>query len=119
MNRALRTALIFAPLLLAGCAADSLEGERTVFHNPYAPAALDPDGIGPKCETTARASDATCLGVPQTRKGRGNAIGVPLAEAPRLTRDQRRLLRERAELLEALRRQPPVAPPPPTAAPAS
>ena len=121
MNRALRTVLFVAPLLLAGCAADSLEGERTVFHNPYAPSALDPDGIGPQCETTARAGDATCLGVPLTRKGRGNAIGVPLAEAPRLTRDQRRLLRERAELLEALRQQPPVAPPPPppTAAPAS
>ncbi|MCL9998055.1 MAG: hypothetical protein NBV68_01610 [Erythrobacter sp.] len=121
MNRGPRTVLILAPLLLTGCAADSLEAERTVFHNPYAPAALDPDGIGPQCETTARAGDATCLGVPLTRKGRGNAIGVPLAEGPRLTRAQRRLLRERAELLEALRQQPaippPLPPPPPIAAP--
>ena len=120
MNRGPRTVLFLAPLLLAGCAADSLEGERTVFHNPYAPAALDPDGVGPQCETKARADDSTCLGVPLTRKGRGNAIGVPLADTPRLPRDQRRLLRERAELLEALRRQPPITPPPPpppTAAP--
>ena len=120
MNRGSRTVLLLAPLLLAGCAADSLEGERTVFHNPYAPAALDPAGIGPQCETAARASDATCLGVPLTRKGRGNAIGVPVSETPRLTRAQRRLLRERAELLEALREQPaiPPPPPPPTAEPA-
>jgi len=117
VKRGHRTVLILAPLLLAGCATDSFESERTVFHNPYAPAALDPAGIGPQCETTARAGDATCLGVPLTRKGRGNAIGVPLAEGPRLTRDQRRLLRERAELLEALRQQPAI-PPPPTAAPA-
>jgi hypothetical protein len=102
-------------LLLAGCAAGSLEGERTVLHNPYAPAALDPEGIGPQCETSARASDATCLGVPLTREGRGNAIGVPLSEGQRLTRAQRRQLRERAALLEALRAPPPVPPPPPTA----
>jgi hypothetical protein len=106
--------MLLAPLLLAGCTTDSLEGERTVFHNAYAPTALKPEGIGPQCETNARASDATCLGVPLTRKGRGNAIGVPLSEGPRLTRAQRRQLRERAELLEALRQQPP----PSTAEPA-
>lgn len=118
MNQTPRTVLLLAPLLLAGCAADSREGERTVFHNPYAPAAIKPEGVGPQCETTARASDATCLGVPLTRKGRGNAIGVPLAEGPRLTREQRRQLRARAELLEALRQQPAIPPPPPTATPA-
>lgn len=121
MSNGPRNLLFLAPVLLAGCAADSSEGERTVFHNPYALAALDRKGIGPQCETTARASDATCLGIPLTRKGRGNMIGVPLAEGQRLTRAQRRLLRERAELLKAPRDQPAIPPapsPPPIAEPA-
>ena len=107
---------LIAPLLLVGCASDSLESERTVFHNPYAPGRADKSGIGPQCETTARASDSTCLGVPLTRKGRGNAIGVPLGDTQDLSRAQRRLLRERAALLETLREKPTIPPPPPPTA---
>lgn len=122
MKRGPRKALLLAPLLLAGCAADSLEGERTVFHNPYAPAVTATQrGIGPECETTARASDTTCLGVPLTGKGRGNTIGLALEDGRNLTRAQRRVLRERAELLKTRREQPAIPaapPPPPTSAPA-
>lgn len=120
MNRGPRLGLLLASLLLAGCAADSLEGERTVFHNPYAPAVTaSQSGIGPECETTARASDATCLGVPLTGKGRGNTVGVALEDGQSLTRAQRRVLRERAELLKTLSTQPPITPSPaPTSEPA-
>jgi hypothetical protein len=108
-----RTSMILAgmaALALAGCATpDPLEGQRTVFSNPHA--APDATGIGPQCDA-ARGRDATCLGVPLTRKGRGNTIGAELADAG-LTRQQRRILRERAELLKAGREQPPVSPPPP------
>lgn len=114
MNRGPRKILLLAPLLLAGCASGAPEGERTVFHNPYAPAATaSQSGIGPACDTTARASDTTCLGVPLTGKGRGNTIGVALEDGQNLTRAQRRVLRERAELLKELREQPVVTPPPP------
>lgn len=119
MNRGPRTVLMLAPLLLAGCAGDSRDGERTVFHNPYAPAAATQRGIGPECETTARASDATCIGVPLTGKGRGNTIGVALEDGQNLTRAQRRVLRERAELLKTLSTQPPITPPPPAPPPAT
>jgi len=119
VNRGTCTLLLLAPLLLAGCAAASDGGERTVFHNPYAPAAGKPDGIGPQCETTARASDTTCLGVPLTGKGRGNTIGVAFEDGQNLTRAQRRVLRERAELLKEQREQPVVTPPPPPPSPES
>ncbi len=119
MNRGPRLGLLLTPLLLAGCAGDSLERERTVFHNPYAPAAATERGIGPECETTARASDATCLGVPLTGKGRGNTVGVALEDGQNLSRAQRRVLRERAELLKTLSTQPPITlPPAPTSEPA-
>ena len=107
-----------AAITLAGCAApDPLEGQRTVFNNPYAVPEIDRTGVGPQCDE-ARGDDATCLGVPLTRKGKGSAIGE--TSYRNLTKNQRRILRERAELLRELAQQskaetPP--PPPPEPAP--
>lgn len=98
-----------ATLFLAGCATpDPLAGERTVFSNPYA---LDRTGIGPQCDVEL-GRDATCLGAPLVYDG-GRYVRLGNGETERLTRQQRRILRERAELLEVLRDQPPAPPPPP------
>lgn len=116
-----RSLILAAALALAGCAGgDGLEGTRTVFSNPNAAPVIDATGVGPQCDR-ARADDATCLGIPLGRKGEGARIGEQGIE--RLTRSQRRVLRERAELLRArteelARTPPPPPPPPPTADPA-
>ncbi|WP_086608192.1 hypothetical protein [Erythrobacter donghaensis] len=92
-----------AAIMLAGCASsDSLEGQRTVFNNPYAVPEIDRTGVGPQCDE-ARGQDATCLGVPLTRNGRGNAIGERSYRS--LTKNQRRILRQRAELLREVAKQ--------------
>ena len=102
-------ALGLATMLLAGYATpDSLEGERTVFSNPYA---LDRTGIGPQCDVDL-GRDATCLGAPLIYAG-GRYVRLGNGETERLTRQQRRILRERAELLEVLRDRPPPPPSPP------
>ena len=113
-----RNSIILAALLLGGCAShDNLAGQRTVFSNPYAPAALDRTGIGPQCEV-ALGRDSTCLD-PRFIVGRRGRIAILQdGRTVRLTRAQRDVLRERAELREALRRQPTIPPPPPTADPA-
>ena len=103
-----RSSIVLATLVLTACASpDPLEGQRTVFNNPYAVPVIDRTGIGPQCNI-ARGEDATCLGVPITRNGR-------LPDTAGLNRNQRRILRERAELLRQVS-QPPAAatePPPP------
>ncbi len=104
-------AMAFAMLVLSGCATDSLEGERTVFNNPYVRPVIDTTGIGPECDT-ARGRDATCLGVPLTRRGEGSSVAGP--ERTSYTRNQRRILRQQAELLRTLSNPPSLpAPPPP------
>ncbi|MFO6430002.1 hypothetical protein ACLBKT_07905 [Erythrobacter sp. W302b] len=113
----IRPRLILVAALLGGCATgDALEGQRTVFSNPYVAPEIDQTGIGPECNR-ARGQDATCLGVPLTRKGRGNSIGEgSFANTRSYNRNQRRILREREELLRqisAQQRQEPSAPPPP------
>ena len=110
----IRPSMILVAALLGGCASgDTLEGQRTVFSNPYVAPVIDQTGIGPECNL-ARGRDATCLGVPLTRKGRGNSIGD--GSYDRYNRNQRRVLRERAELLRQIseqQRQEQSAPPPP------
>lgn len=105
--------LLAAGALLAGCATSSPpESERTVFNNPYAAPVIARTGVGPQCDV-ARGRDATCLGVPLTRKGRGAVIGDRVTG--NLTSNQRRILRERAEVLREAgeqRRTPPPPPPP-------
>lgn len=110
-------ALALAMLALTGCATpDPLEGGRTVFNNPYAVPVIDRTGIGPQCDVEL-GRDATCLGAPLGYDG-GRHVLLGNGETERLTRQQRRILRERAALLEVLRDQPPPpppAPPPPIA----
>lgn len=112
-----RLSMILVAALLGGCATgDTLEGQRTVFSNPYVAPVIDQSGIGPECNR-ARGQDATCLGVPLTRTGRGNSIGEGKFGSVRsYNRNQRRVLRERAELLRQIseqQRQEQSAPPPP------
>lgn len=111
--------------LLSGCATgDSLKGQRTVFSNPYVAPLLDQRGIGPQCEVDL-GRDATCLGGAVNYSRRGRTAVLANGDTDRLTRAQRRLVRERAELIEARRNTPPPLPaqPPepvlPTAQPAS
>ena len=122
---ALRSSSLFVlAALLGGCATgDSLEGQRTVISNPYVAPVLDQRGIGPQCEVDF-GRDATCLGGAVNYSRRGRTAVLANGDTDRLTRAQRRLVRERAELIEA-RQNAPVSPPPPpepvlpTAEPAS
>lgn len=110
----IRLSMIVVAVALSGCATgDALEGQRTVFSNPYVAPVIDQAGIGPECNL-AQGQDATCLGIPLTRKGRGNAIGGDSFGS--YNRNQRRVLRERAELLRQIseqQRQEQSAPQPP------
>ena len=106
-----KTATIaFTMLVLSGCATDSLEGERTVFNNPYVRPVIDTTGVGPECDK-ARGRDATCLGVPLTRRGEGSSVARP--ERTSYTRSQRRILMQQAELLKSLSNPPSLPAPPP------
>lgn len=117
---AARSSVILAALVLGACTTASdpaSRGQRTVFHNPLVPPEIDQRGIGPQCDVDI-GRDATCLGGPIIYPGRGRHVSLGNGETARLTRGQARLLRERAELLEALRNQPP-APPQPAPPPIS
>ena len=106
-----RASIILSAALLGGCAtADPLEGQRTVFNNPYVPPEMDRRAIGPQCDVDI-GRDATCLGGPLIYPGRGRTAVLSNGERVRLTRAQAQLLRERAALREARRNEPP--PPPP------
>lgn len=110
-----RVSIILVAALLGGCAtADSLEGQRTVFSNPYVAPEVDRRGIGPQCDVEF-GRDATCLGGPLIYPGRGRAAGLGNGESVRLTRAQARLVRQRAEALEARSNTPSPPPPPPPA----
>jgi hypothetical protein len=111
---AVRHSLILFTALLGGCATgDSLEGQRTVFSNPYVAPVLDQRSIGPQCEVDF-GRDATCLGGAVNYSRRGRTAVLEGGETLRLTRAQRRLVRERADLIEARRNDPP---PPPASPP--
>lgn len=108
-----RSSMILAAILLGGCASgDGRPVERTVFNNPYSGLATDRSGIGPQCDVEF-GRDATCLGAPLIYPGRGRNVSLGNGEIVRLTRNQRRILQERAALIEALSDQPrPAAHPP-------
>jgi len=110
--RSTAIAIGFAALALGGCTTpDPRSGERTVFNNPYALPPVDRTGVGPQCDVEL-GRDATCLGAPLVFDGGRQAL-LGNGRTERLTRQQRRILRERAELLEVLRNQPPALPPSP------
>jgi hypothetical protein len=115
MIAARRSIVIACLLTLGGCASgDLLEGQRTVFNNPFVAPVIDQRGIGPQCDR-GRGNDTTCLGVPLARDGRAFVHPRSYTDA------QERVLRERAALLqeriEQLRTPPPPAPPTPSAPP--
>lgn len=114
---AVRSSIILAALLLGGCATpDSLEGQRTVFNNPYVNPQISQSGIGPQCDV-AFGRDATCLGMALIHPGNGRRASLGNGETVRLTRAQARILRSRAEVLEQLRTQSASLPPPPQEVP--
>lgn len=115
-----RFSIILAAAMIGGCASGGQGVERTVFNNPYSGLATDRTGIGPQCDVEF-GRDATCLGSPLIYPGRGRHVSLGNGETVRITRNQRRILQERAALIEAIRNQPqPPAPAPeptlPTAA---
>ncbi len=110
---ATRASIVLAAVLFGGCAtADGRPVERTVFNNPYSGLATDRAGIGPQCDV-AFGRDATCLGAPLIYPGRGRHASLGNGETVRLTRAQKRILQERAELIAAPGNPPPPAPAPP------
>lgn len=114
---AARAALLAMMIGLGACTAGSgLEGQRTVFSNPFVPPEIDRSGIGPQCDVDI-GRDMTCLGGPVLYPGRGRVASLGHGETVRLTRAQRRFLRERAELLERLGDPPPAPAPAPPPAP--
>lgn len=111
-----------ASLMLAACTAPAglrFEDQRTVFNNPYVPPVIDQRGIGPACEPE-QMHDPACLPPNVIYPGRGRFGYLGDGTAIRLTRKDRRFLRERAEalqarvdLLEALKNGTPLPPNPP------
>lgn len=116
MNLNRSSVILAAAMMLGGCASgDSLEGERSVFNNPYAAPVIDRSGIGPQCEVDI-GRDATCLGAVVAYDRRARWARLENGQTVRLTRAQSRILRERANLIQQLRNQsspqvPPLPPP--------
>ena len=108
-----RAKMVLIAAMLGGCVSgDSLEGQRTVFNNPLALPEIDRRAIGPQCNVDF-GRDATCLGAPLIYPGEGRHASLGNGGSVRLTRAQVRILRERAELVEAARTAPPPPPAPP------
>lgn len=86
---------------VAGCSTpDSLEGTRTVFHNPYSALEFENGPVGPECEKGVARSEACYLDT-LTYPGRGRYALDRDGNTVRLTRAQRRVLRERFEFVQA------------------
>ncbi|WP_299295789.1 hypothetical protein [uncultured Erythrobacter sp.] len=96
-------AIVVAALMVTGCArvpADGFGGERTVFNNPYAPPEIDQTGIGPKCsEEVIR--DERCRLDSLIYPGQGRFARDANGNLVRLTRSERRLLRDRSEAIRS------------------
>lgn len=100
----IRIAVLGAALfMLAACTTPAglrFEDQRTVFSNPYVPPVIDQRGIGPACEPE-QVNDPACLPPNVIYPGRGRFGYLGNGTAIRLTRKDRRFLRERAEALQA------------------
>ena len=102
---AARTVLLAGALVLGGCASSSssrFDAERTVFNNPYVPPVIDPGAIGPRCDEPRR-QGSICTSGGIIYPGRGRHALLANGEVIRLTRAERRFLRDRADALEAQR----------------
>lgn len=87
---------------LGACAANDggLAGQRTVFSNPFVPPVVDARGVGPACDEDAR-TGSVCTSGGLVYPGRGRAALLPTGEIVRLSRAERRFLKDRADALEA------------------
>ncbi|MDJ0642230.1 MAG: hypothetical protein QNJ15_05395 [Erythrobacter sp.] len=114
---------------LAGCTTgDSLGGTRTVFDNPYSALEFDNGPVGPGCNKDVAVGEA-CYIDSLIYPGRGRYAFDREGNRVRLSKEQRRVLQERFDLvqsrieqLEAIEQrtrlpEPPPVKPPPTALP--
>lgn len=88
---------------LSACASQDdlgFAGQRTVFSSPYVPPVIDRGMIGPACDET-RARGSVCTAGAIVYPGRGRHALLPNGDVVRLTRAERRILRERAEARKA------------------
>lgn len=94
---------VAASLALAACATPAelqFDNQRTVFNNPYVPPVIDQRGIGPGCQPE-QIRDLSCTPENVIYPGRGRLGYLGDGRTIRLTRAERRFLRERAEALQA------------------
>lgn len=100
-----RFGMVALMLALTACASPrepGFHGQRTVFSNPYVPPVIDQGTIGPRCdEVLVRRSVCTSGAI--IYPGRGRTALLPSGEIVRLTRAERRFLRDRADALRAQR----------------
>ena len=98
-----RFGMVALMLALTACASPrepGFHGQRTVFSNPYVPPVIDQGTIGPRCdEVLVRRSVCTSGAI--IYPGRGRTALLPSGEIVRLTRAERRFLRDRADALRA------------------
>lgn len=100
-----RFGMVALLLTLTACASPrelGFNGQRTVFSNPYVPPVIDSGTIGPRCdEVPVRRSVCTSGAI--LYPGRGSHALLPDGQIVRLTRAERRFLRDRADALQAQR----------------
>lgn len=115
-------------LTLSACTTPAelrFENQRTVFNNPFVPPVIDQRGIGPACEPE-QLHEPACTPPNVIYPGRGRFGYLGDGRAVRLTRADRRFLRERgealqarADILESLKNGAPLPPGSPALPPAS
>ncbi len=96
--------IIVTGCILAGActtpAEHRFENQRTVFNNPYAPPEIDQTGIGPDCDEQVL-RDGRCGLDSLIYPGRGRFARDRNGNLVRLTRNERRFLRERREAIQS------------------
>lgn len=100
-----RIGVVTLVLALSACTSPrepGFHGQRTVFANPYVPPVIDQGPIGPRCDEV-RVRRPVCTEGAILYPGRGSHALLPDGQVVRLTRAERRFLRERAEALQARR----------------
>jgi hypothetical protein len=100
-----RIGVVALVLALSACASPrepGFHGQRTVFSNPYVPPVIDEGTIGPHCDEV-RIRRSVCTSGAIIYPGRGSRALLPDGQIVRLTRAERRFLRDRADALQAQR----------------
>lgn len=100
-----RIGVVTLVLALSACASPrepGFHGQRTVFANPYVPPVIDQGPVGPRCDEV-RVRRPVCTEGAIVYPGRGGLALLPDGQVVRLSRAERRFLRERAEALQAQR----------------